>query len=174
MIVQSILKKMDMQYTELELGWVKLEFEPSETQLQRFDTELRYYHLEILKHKKTILVEKIKTLIIEMLHNEEASSKTRFSQYVSSSLHYDYTYLSNIFSEMEESTIERFYIEQRIERAKELMIYEGKNVSEISYDLNFSNVSHFCRQFRKVTGQTPAAYKKLSETPDFVWRKVIL
>lgn len=173
MAVQSILDRMGMEYSNIELGWVKLSFEPSEVQLKQFNFELKHFHLEILEHKKKILVERIKTLIIEMLHDDVISSKMRFSQYVSSQLHYDYTYLSNIFSEMEEHTIERFYIEQRIERAKELMIYDGKNVSEISYELNFSNVSHFCRQFKKVSGQTPAAFRKLSDTPDFIWRKII-
>lgn len=173
MAVQSVVEKMGMPYTQIELGWIHLSGEPSPAQLHQFDLELRHYHLEILENKKQILVERIKTLIIELLHSEEISSKMRFSQYVSSVLHYDYTYLSNIFSEVKNSTIERFYIENRIERAKELIIYEEKNVSEISYELNFSNVSHFCRQFKKVTGLTPASFKKLSDAPDFIWRKVI-
>jgi AraC-like DNA-binding protein len=174
MAVQSILDKLRMPYSAIELGWARLSVEPSAMQVQQLNRELKVYHLEILENKKEILVEQIKTLIIGMLHQTEASQGLRFSQYVSQALRYDYTYLSNIFSDMQNSTIERFYIGQRIERSKELMIYEGMNVSEISYELNFSNASHFCRQFKKVTGQTPAAFKRHSEAPDFVWRKIVV
>lgn len=172
MAVQSVLEKMNLPFSEIELGWVKLDTELSPAQMQQLNKELKVYHLEILENKKKALVERIKTLIIGMLHSTNAPDNIRFSEYVSKILHYDYTYLSNIFSEMENSTIERFYIEQRIERAKELMIYEGMNVSEIAYALNFSSVSHFCLQFKKVSGQKPASFKKASEAADFIWRKV--
>ena len=172
MAVQSVLEKLDLHYSEIQLGWVKLDTELSTAQLHQLDRELKFYDLEILENKKKALVERIKTLIIDMLHTADKADNVRFSEYVSGILHYDYTYLSNIYSEMENSTIERFYIEQRIERAKELMIYEGMNVSEIAYALNFSSVSHFCLQFKKVSGQKPAAFKKASESPDFIWRKL--
>ena len=149
MAVQSVLEKLDLHYSEIQLGWVKLDTELSTAQLHQLDRELKFYDLEILENKKKALVERIKTLIIDMLHTADKADNVRFSEYVSGILHYDYTYLSNIYSEMENSTIERFYIEQRIERAKELMIYEGMNVSEIAYALNFSSVSHFCLQFKK-------------------------
>jgi AraC-like DNA-binding protein len=174
MAVQSVLDKMQWKYTEIELGWVNLDAELSSEQLQQFNSKLKFYHLEILENKKKVLVERIKTVIIEMLHAATHDEKIKFSEFVSKALHYDYTYLSNIFSELENSTIERFYIEQRIERAKELMIYDEMNVSEIAYELDFSSISHFCLQFKKVVGQTPSAFKKLSSAPDFIWRKVIV
>jgi AraC-like DNA-binding protein len=136
------------------------------------DSALKVYELELMEDKRKILVERIKTLIIELFHSSEVELDIKFSAHLSRSLNYDYTYLSNVFSELEGSTIEKFYITQRIERVKELMVYEGLTVSEISHHLNFSSVSHLCLQFKKVTGLTPSVFKKLCASEDFVWRKL--
>jgi AraC-like DNA-binding protein len=96
----------------------------------------------------------------------------KLSAYLSKKLNYEYTYLSNMFSELEGSTIERFYIVNRIERVKELIVYDDLSLSEIAYQLKFSSVSHLCQQFKKVTGETPSDYKKLCESNDYVWRKL--
>jgi AraC-like DNA-binding protein len=123
--------------------------------------------------KKKIIVERIKTCITEKLNS--SSTKTieeKLSTYLSSCLHYHYTYLSNIFSEMENCTLERYYIEERIERVKELMVYEDMPVKEISYLLNYSSVPHLCLQFKKVTGLTPSQFKKLCLSDEFVWRNL--
>jgi AraC-like DNA-binding protein len=97
-------------------------------------------------------------------------TKLKLSHYLSEALHHDYTYLTNIFSDMEDSTIERFYIVTRVEKVKEMIVYERVNITEISYELNYSSVSHLCLQFKKVTGQTPTEFRKLCESPEFIWR----
>ena len=140
-------------------------------QPERLDTELKIIGLELINDKKKILVERIKTLIRELFYSPN-QIYLNLSVYLSNHLEYDYNYISNIFSEVEGNTIERFYIETRIERVKELIIYETLNVTQIAYRLNFSSASHLCQQFRKVTGITPSKFKKLSATEDFIWRKV--
>jgi AraC-like DNA-binding protein len=171
MAVQAVLEKLDIAYVHIELGKVKLAGAADVATLGKLNGCLKKYELELMDDKRKILVEQVKTLIIKLLQSTESDEELKFSEHVSRSLHYDYTYLANIFSEMEGSTIEKFYITQRIERVKELMVYENLSVSEISHHLNFSSVSHLCLQFKKVTGQTPSAFKKLCATEDFVWRK---
>jgi AraC-like DNA-binding protein len=171
MVVQTVLQNLSIDFTAIELGKVELTAALSPQQRSDLDSALRVYELELMEDKKKILVERIKTLIIDLFHSSEVELNVKFSAHLSRSLQYDYTYLSNVFSELEGSTIEKFYINQRIERVKELMVYEGWNVSEISHYLNFSSVSHLCLQFKKVTGQTPSQFKKLCSNEDFVWRK---
>ncbi|MGZ5134153.1 MAG: helix-turn-helix domain-containing protein [Flavitalea sp.] len=139
-------------------------------QQQKLNTALKVYHLELMDDKRKILVERIKVLIIELFNSAENDMRLKLSEYLSRSLHYDYTYLSNIFSELEGSTIERFYIVSRVERAKELIVYEDLSITEIAYQLNYSSVSHLCIQFKKVTSQTPSTFKKNCLSHDFVWR----
>lgn len=171
MAVQSVLESLNINYLRIELGKVSLTTALSLVEQEVLNSSLKKYGLELMDDKRKILVERIKTLIIELFHSSEVELDLKFSEHLSRSLHFDYTYLSNVFSEMEGSTIEKFFITQRIERVKELMVYEGFSVSEISHQLNFSSVSHLCLQFKKVTGQTPSQFKKLCATEDFVWRK---
>ena len=123
-----------------------------------------------MENKKQILTEQIKVLIMELFATPGQELLLKLSEHLCSQLQYDYTYLANIFSETEGTTIERFYITYRIERVKELMLYESLTIKEISYRLNFSSVAHLSHQFKKVTGQTPATFRKLCESEDFVWR----
>lgn len=171
MAVRAVLQNLNIDYTTIELGKAKLTTDLSVQQRGDLDSALRVYELELMEDRRKIIVEKIKTLVIELFHSSDAELDLKFSAHLSHCLHYDYTYLSNIFSELEGSTIEKFYITQRIERAKELMVYEDLSVTEIAHRLNFSSVSHLCLQFKKVTGQTPSLFKKLCATEDFVWRK---
>lgn len=171
MAVQAVLDNLNIAYTTIELGKAKLTTDLSAQQRNDLDAALRVYELELIDDKRKILVEKIKTLIVEIFHSSCVELRLKFSEHLSQQLNYDYTYLSNVFSELEGSTIEKFYISQRIERVKELMVYEDLSVTEISHHLNFSSVSHLCLQFKKVTGQTPSLFKKLCSTEDFVWRK---
>ncbi len=171
MAVRAVLQSLNIDYTTIELGKAKLTADLSVPQRSALDAALRVYELELMEDKKKILVERIKSLIIELFHSSDIQLLLKFSEHLSQHLHYDYTYLSNIFSELEAGTIEKYYITQRIERVKELIIYEGLSVTEISHHLNFSSVSHLCLQFKKVTGQTPSMFKKLCATEDFVWRK---
>jgi AraC family transcriptional regulator len=171
MAVRTVLETLNIAYTKIELGKAELKRGLSVQQRDELDFALRVYELELMEDKRKILVERIKTLIVELFHSSGEELSLKFSAHLSRSLHYDYTYLSNVFSELEGSTIEKFYITQRIERVKELIVYEGLSVTEIAYRLNFSSASHLCLQFKKVTGQTPSNFKKLCATEDFVWRK---
>jgi AraC family transcriptional regulator len=170
MAVQAVLEELKIDYLVIELGRVQLAAAITPEQKNKVNEGLKYYALELMSNKKLIVVENIKTLIIQKFHAPVPENDLKFSVYLSESLHYDYTYLANIFSEVEGSTIERFYISNRIERVKELIIYEDLSIKEIAYQLNYSSVSHLCLQFKKVTGQTPSIFKKLCESRDFVWR----
>lgn len=171
MAVRNVLEGLNIAYKTIELGKADLVSNLSVQQLSDLDSALRTYELQLLEDKRKILVERIKILIIELFHSSDVELNVKFSAHLSRSLKYDYTYLSNVFSELEGSTIEKFYITQRIERVKELMVYEDLSVTEISHFLNFSSVSHLCLQFKKVTGQTPSTFKKLCANEDFIWRK---
>lgn len=170
MAVQSVLDGLQISFREIELGRAELNADLSAQQLKQLNEALKHYQLELMDDKKKIMAERVKVLIIELFHSPDANLYERLSDYLSKTLFYDYTYLANVFSETEGTTIERFYIESRVERAKELMVYESMTVTEIAYHLNYSSVSHFSLQFKKVTGQTPSQFKKLCESPGYVWR----
>ena len=172
MAVQSVLETLNIPYKSIELGRVKLVDELNAYQRQQLNTALQHYHLELMEDKKKIITERIKTLIIQLLHEENDATQLKLSVYLADSLQYDYTYLSNVFSEVEGYTIERFYIVSRIERVKELLIYENWSITEIALQLKYSSVPHLSLQFKKVTGKTPSEFKHLSEAEDFVWRKL--
>ena len=160
MIVKEILDKHDIPYVDVELGRVEIISGISLLQRDLLDADLRRYELELMDNPKKVLVERIKIAIIESFHSSNGDILLKFSELLSRNLKYDYTYLANTFSELEGSTIEHFYISQKIERVKELMKYESMTVKEIAYQLNYSSVSHLCKQFKKVTGKTPANFKK--------------
>ena len=160
MAVQVVLEKLNIDYQEIEIGKVTVSKELDSELQKRLNEALQYYELELMDDKKTILVERIRILITEMFHSPDDDIPLKFTEYLSKTLHHEYTYLSNIFSEVEKSTIERFYISTRVQRVKELLLYEGLSIKEISYQLNYSSVSHLCLQFKKVTGQTPSEFKK--------------
>ena len=170
MAVQSVLEGLEIVYLTVELGRVKIAGELNSEQQKRLNAALKHYELELMDNKKKILVERIKALIIEMFHSPSDEIRLKFSEYLSKSLHYEYTYMANTFSEMEGSTIEKFYILSRIERVKELLVYESLSIKEIAYQLNYSSVSHLCMQFKKVTGHTPSVFKELCESEELVWR----
>ena len=172
MAVQSVLEALQIDYESIELGRVKLRDYLSSEQKKALNTSLQKYELELMEDKKQVLVEQVKILILEIFHRPDTDMELKLSAYLSKKLNYEYTYLSNMFSELEGSTIERFYIVSRIERVKELMVYEDLSLSEIAYQLKFSSVSHLCLQFKKVTGETPSNYKRLCQSNDYVWRKL--
>src|SRR5690606_31509182 len=119
--------------------------------------------LELLDDKKNILIDKIKNVIIEMVHYTDEIPKVNYSEYISEKLNYDYTYLSNLFTEVKGITIQHYIIKHKIERVKELMFYDQLNLTEISYKLHYSSVAHLSYQFKKVTGHTPTFYKKIGK-----------
>jgi AraC family transcriptional regulator len=169
MAVQSVLEILKISYDRIELGKVYLSNELNSAQLDKLNTALKHYKLELIEDSRKIIAERIKVVIIEMLHSDEEIF-VKFSVHLSNCLQYDYTYLANIFVESERITIEKFYILNKIERVKELILYERMNIKEISYQLSYSSVAHLTQQFKKVTGHTPAEFRKLSESENFVWR----
>ena len=160
-MVQSELEKLGVGYTNIELGMVETKKELSTKQKQELKSNLAIIGLELLDDKRSILINKIKNLIIEMIHYSDEVPKVNYSEYISEKLGYDYTYLSNLFSEVDGITIQQFIIKHKIERAKELILYDDLNLTEISYKLHYSSVAHLSNQFKKVTGQTPSFYKKI-------------
>jgi len=170
MAVQSVLEGLQIPYTSIELGRVNLPSALLPEQQDKLAEGLQPYQLELMENKKQILTEQIKVTIMELFVTPGQEMLLKLSEHLCNQFPYDYTYLSNIFSETEGTTIERFYITYRIERVKELMLYESLTIKEISYRLNFSSVAHLSHQFKKVTGQTPATFRKLCANEDFVWR----
>lgn len=152
---------MNLHYTVVELGEVEIAEELSATQRQELKTALLKYGLEVLEDKKSMLIEKIKNIVVEMIHYSDEPPVLNFSAYLSEKLHYDYNYLSNLFSEVKGSTIEHFIISHKIERAKELLMYNELTVTEIAQKLHYSNVARLSNQFKKVTGLTPTFFKAM-------------
>jgi len=161
MIVKSALQKMNLHFTVVELGEVEITERLSQKQQQELKISLLNFGLELLEDKKSMLIEKIKTIIIEMIHYTEEPPLLNFSAYLSEKLNYDYNYLSNLFSEVKGTTIEHFIIAHKIEKAKELLIYNELTLTEIAEKLHYSNVAHLSNQFKKVTGLTPTFFKKM-------------
>ena len=145
----------------VDLGMVEILEDITNEQREELSKNLLKSGLELLDDKKSILIEKIKSVIIEMIHYTDELPKVNYSDYISEKLDYDYTYLVNTFSEVKGITIQQFIIIHKIERVKELLLYDELNLTEISYKLHYSSVSHLSNQFKKITGLTPSFYKQL-------------
>lgn len=163
MVVKQELKKLGLWYVFVDLGSVEILEDISEEQRQQLKTNLLKSGLELLDDKRSILIERIKNVVIEMIHYSEELPKINFSDYISKKTGYDYTYLSNIFSEVKGITLQQYIIIHRIERVKELLLYDELSLTEISYRLQYSSVAHLSNQFKKVTGLTPSFYKQLKQ-----------
>jgi AraC-like DNA-binding protein len=163
MMVKKELKKLGIKYAVIELGMIEILEEITKKQREQLKVNLLKSGLELLDNKKSILIEKIKNVIIEMIHYSDELAKVNYSEYISEKLGYDYTYLANTFSEVKGITIQQFIINHKIERVKELLLYEELNLTEISYKLHYSSVAHLSNQFKKVTGLSPSFYKKLGQ-----------
>lgn len=163
MMVKEELKKLGIHYAIVDLGIVDLLQDITEEQRAAFKTNLLASGLELLEDQKSILIERIKNIITEMIHYSDELPEVNYSEYISKKTGHDYTYLSNIFSEVKGITIQQFIIMHKIERVKELLLYDELNLTEISYKLHYSSVAHLSNQFKKVTGLSPSFYKKLKE-----------
>jgi len=161
MIVKSELEKLGLHFTILNLGDVKITEELSEENKNLLNFNLKKSGLALIEDRKDILIEKIKIVIIELVHYSENQLKINFSDYLSQKLNYDYTYLANLFSEHQGITIEHFFLNHKIERVKELLIYDELNITEIADRMHYSSVAHLSNQFKKMTGLTPSHYKHL-------------
>jgi len=163
MVVKSELEKLGVQKVRIELGEAEIFEDISTEQLDQLNINLKKVELELMDDKKSILVEKIKMIIIELVHYTDEQIKVNLSDYLSEKLNYNYTYLANLFSEVKGTTIEKFYLHHKIERVKELLVYNELNLSEIAYKLNYSSVAHLSNQFKKITGLTPSHFKNLKQ-----------
>ena len=161
MVVKAELEKLGVQYVDVKIGEANTIEDVSKEQLQKLDVALRKSGLELMDDKRSILVEKIKSVIIELVHYTDEQIKINLSDYLSEKLNYDYTYLANLFSEVKGITIEKFYLTHKIEKVKELIVYDELNLSEIAYKLHYSSVAHLSNQFKKITGLTPSHFKNL-------------
>jgi AraC-like DNA-binding protein len=161
MLVKTELDKLGLHYTSVSLGEVDVMETITAAQRETIKAALLKSGLELLDDKKAILIEKIKGVIIEMIHYSDELPKTNFSDYLTEKLQYDYTYLANLFSETEATTIEHFIIMHKIERVKELIIYDELNLTEIAWKMHYSSVAHLSHQFKKITGLTPSFFKSL-------------
>jgi AraC-like DNA-binding protein len=163
MIVREELAKLGIRYMAVDLGVADVFEDITEEQREQLKANLLKSGLELLDNRKSILIERIKNVIVEMIHYSEDAPRVNFSEYLSEKLHYDYTYLSNIFSEVKGMTIQQFMIMHKIEKVKELLLYDELTLTEISYKLHYSSVSHLSSQFKKVTGLSPSFFKELKQ-----------
>jgi AraC-like DNA-binding protein len=166
-IVKSELEKLGINFIRVDLGGVELMESVSDEQIDLLNAGLVRSGLALLNDRKSILIEKIKIVIIEIVHYSDEQLKINFSDYLSEKLNYNYTYLANLFSENQGITIEHYFLKHRIERVKELLIYDDLNITEIAYKVHFSSVGHLSNQFKKLTGLTPTQYKHLKNK----WRE---
>jgi AraC-like DNA-binding protein len=163
MVVREELKKIGINYVVVDLGMVEILENITQEQHEQLRINLLKSGLELLEDKKSILIEKIKNVIIEMIHYSDELPTINYSDYISEKLGYDYTYLANTFSEVKGITIQQFIIIHKIEKVKELILYDELNLTEISYKLHYSSPAHLSNQFKKVTGLTPSFYKKMKQ-----------
>ena len=166
MVVKEELKKLGLRYTLVDLGMVEILEDINQDQHDILKINLLKFGLELLDNKRSILIEKIKSVIVEMIHYTDEVPKVNYSDLISEKLGYDYTYLSNIFSEVKGITIQQFIILHKIERVKELLLYDELNLTEISYLMHYSSVAHLSNQFKKITGLSPSYYKTLKHKRD--------
>ncbi len=163
MVVRSELEKAGIDFASVELGEVELNKEIGVEKLKELESGLKHYGFELIDDKKSRMIEKIKNNLVHLVYHSDDIIKTNMSDYIADKLHYDYTYLSNLFSEVEGTTIEKYFIAQRIERVKELLVYDELSLSEIADMLGYSSVAYLSGQFKKITGLTPSFYKSLKE-----------
>lgn len=163
MVVKSELEKLGLHYITVDLGEAVVREEISPEQLTRLGIALKKTGLELMDDKKSILVEKIKTIIIELVHYADEQIKINLSDYLSEKLNHNYTYLANLFSEVKGTTIEQFYLAHKIEKVKELLVYDELSLTEIAWKMHYSSVAHLSNQFKKITGLTPTHFKNLKE-----------
>ena len=158
------LKKLGLHFIFLDLGEVEIMEELTTTQRFLLKNALEGVGLELMEDKKAMLIEKIKNVVVEMVHHTEEMIKVNFSNFLSEKLNYDYTYLANLFSTVQGTTIEQFIISHKVERIKELIVYGELNFTEIAFKLHYSSVAHLSNQFKKVTGLSPSHFRQLKQS----------
>lgn len=163
MVVKDELTKLGLNYTSVELGEADIKENIPQELHEKLKNVLLKSGLELMDDKKSVLIQKIKNVIIELVHYSEEPLTINLSDFLSQQLNHNYTYLANLFSEVQGTTIEKFYIAHKIERVKELLVYDELNLTEIAYNMHYSSVAHLSAQFKKVTGLTPSHFKQLRD-----------
>ncbi len=161
LVVRQELEKLNLKPVSIKLGEAEITKEPTEKQLAQLKENLATLGFELLDDSRKKLIEKIKNIVIEQIHYSDTDDKHNFSEILSRKLLKDYSYLSNLFSDVEGITIEKYIINQKIEKVKELLVYDELSLSEIAFKLGYSSVAHLSSQFKKVTGLTPSHFKNL-------------
>ena len=162
-VVKDILKGLGLHFVIVDLGEVEVMEDLDSEQMESLKSALLDAGLALIDNKKAILIERIKNTIIEIVHHSTEGIKINFSNFLSDKLHHDYTYMANLFSEMQGVTIEQFMIAHKVERIKELIIYDELNITEIAWKMNYSSVAHLSNQFKKMTGLSPSQFKQLKQ-----------
>ena len=166
MLVKEELERLEIQFGIIDIGVVELLEDITIKQREELKRNLQNFGLILHEDKKSILIEKIKNTITEMIQYSDDCPKMNYSDYISEKLNYDYTYLANVFSEVKGITIQQYIILNKIERVKELLLYDELNITEISYKLHYSSVAHLSGQFKKVTGYSPSIYRKMQQNQE--------
>lgn len=163
MVVKDELEKAGYHPVQVELGEVDIQEQPQKAELDSLNTLLKQLGFELIDNRKATIIEKIKTLLIERVNDKQQDGQENISLMLTRKLNYEYNYLSNLFSEVEGTTIEKYFISLKIEKVKELLMYDELSLSEIAYALGYSSVAHLSSQFKKITGLTPSFYKEMKE-----------
>lgn len=163
MVVKAELEQFGVHPLAVELGEVEIEEILEKPQLSQLNQRFLLLGFELLDDKKSRMIEKVKNLIVDLVHGKDNAIKTNLSDYIASEIGYDYSYISSLFSQHESTTIEQYYVLQKVERVKELLVYDELNLNEIADRLNYSSASHLSKQFKKITGLTPSYFKTLKE-----------
>lgn len=164
MVVKAELETLGLKFADVKIGEADIIGDIQPDQKEQLKINLGKAGLLLMDDKKKVLVEKIKNMVIELVHYTDDQIKVNLSDFLSEKLDYNYTYLANLFSEEKGMTIEKFYLNHKIERVKELIIYDELNLSEIAWKLHYSSVAHLSNQFKKYTGLTPSQFRMLRNT----------
>lgn len=163
LVVQNELDKLGIEATNIKLGEIILKKDLTTAEREALENVLDPLGFQVIIDKKSRMIEKIKNVIIDLVHHQDNDAKTNLSDVLSDALHHDYNYLSNLFSDIEGTTIEKYFIAQKVEKIKELLVYDELSLSEIADRMNYSSVAYLSNQFKKVTGLTPSHFKQIRE-----------